>query len=50
MRLETQRADRNSEIEVLRSKLRTQEQIIDLMSQNEVCSPWALRNVRWGGS
>ncbi|TYZ59341.1 hypothetical protein PybrP1_008521 [[Pythium] brassicae (nom. inval.)] len=31
----TQRADRNSEIEVLRSKLRTQEQIIDIMSQNE---------------
>lgn len=37
MRLETQRADRNAEIDVLRSKVRTQEQIIRTMSQNEVC-------------
>lgn len=36
MRLETQRADRNSEIDVLRCKVRTQEQIIRTMSQNEV--------------
>lgn len=36
MRLETLRADRNAEIDVLRSKVRTQEQIIRTMSQNEV--------------
>lgn len=36
MRLEKQRADRNAEIDVLRSKVRTQEQIIRAMSQPEV--------------
>lgn len=43
-RLEKLRADRNAEIDVLRSKVRTQEQIISVMGQNEVgCSCCTLR-------